>query len=401
MSVFARALAVLTLVGGACTQPSPVVTDIDAEDLRAAALSQSDLGGAYSSFQFDSVFGGFETNEERARDKSDRPNEERQALERSGRLAAYQSMYVPRDQSAAIVRIFTLVGVFRDATGASDYFSSVAMSSSSTAFDVSGLGDQAKAWRERANVGPQIGIRTRAVVRRGRLLGTVGINRRDELDVNAEVAELARKLDERLRRAASGELRVYQGARGTEIGAERLQSMALPLPELGPAYSGFVEDLFLSAFQDNEERAGNVLTFDSADELQEFERRGRVTGYFEAFAAPDGRTPVSTGAHLFRDDAGAKEFLARFAERCKRLAGGTIGPQRIESVNDVAAPTLGDGAVAVALAIPGAHRVTVLVRRGRVVGETVVVRTDDAQARAEALDLARKLDARTTSALKR
>src|SRR6266545_2189660 len=184
MSVFARALAVLMLVGGACTQPSPVVTDIDAEDLRAAALSQSDLGGAYSSFQFDSVFGGFETNEERARDKSDRPNEERQALERSGRLAAYQSMYVPRDQSAAIVRIFTLVGVFRDATGASDYFSSVAMSSSSTAFDVSGLGDQAKAWRERANVGPQIGIRTRAVVRRGRLLGTVGINRRDELDVN-------------------------------------------------------------------------------------------------------------------------------------------------------------------------------------------------------------------------
>src|SRR6266545_2529495 len=222
MSVFARALAVLMLVGGACTQPSPVVTDIDAEDLRAAALSQSDLGGAYSSFQFDSVFGGFETNEERARDKSDRPNEERQALERSGRLAAYQSMYVLRDQSAA-------------------------------------------------NVGPQIGMRTRGVVRRGRLLGTVGINRRDELDVNAEVAELARKLDERLRRAASGELRVYQGARGTEIGAERLQSMALPLPELGPAYSGFVEDLFLSAFQDNEERAGNVLTFDSADELQEFE----------------------------------------------------------------------------------------------------------------------------------
>lgn len=270
----------------------------DAEDLRAAALPQSELGAQYSSFEVDWFFGGFESNEERARDKSGRPEEERRVLEQSGRLAGYQQMYVPVNKSGPVVRIFTLVGLFRDAAGASAYLEQVLRGGD---FALSGLGDEARGTR-RVEPGGAEGVLTRAYVRRGPLLGTVGINRRDDTNVNGEVAALAQKLDERLRMALTGALRGYTGQLGTETGAERVQRVALPRVDLGPAYSTFEEDHFLNGFQDNSERAT------SSEEYKAFERCGRTTGYFEAFRGAAGL--VSTGAHLFGEQAGATDYLA-------------------------------------------------------------------------------------------
>ncbi|HET8567692.1 MAG TPA: hypothetical protein VFM93_01745, partial [Candidatus Limnocylindria bacterium] len=139
---------------------------------------------------------------------------------------------------------------------------------------------------------------------------------------------------------------------------------------------------------------------DTREEEAEFEQCGRVTGYFEAFTSPDERTIVSTGAHLFTSEAGATGYLARFAERYKRLAGGTIGRQRVVAVSQLTVPRLGDTATAVALELPDRQRITVLVRRGRVIGETLVVNGDGARARTEAFELSRKLDDRIAGALR-
>ncbi|HET8569568.1 MAG TPA: hypothetical protein VFM93_11355, partial [Candidatus Limnocylindria bacterium] len=262
-------LLAIQLVSSACTGATPVPTpspapaaaagctteqriatnaphEFDAEDLRAAALPRSELGTTYAAYVFDPGFGGFESNYERVRDKADRKDEERRALERYGRLVAYQSMFTATDRSAAVERIWTLVALFRDGAGASGYLANAIASSTATGaaeFALAGLGEEAR------------GAGARAYVRRGRLLGQVGINARGPTDLRSELTALAQKLDDRLQRSVSGALRGYTGKPGTEIGAERVQSLALPRADLGPAYAGLDEDAFLNGFQDNLERA--------------------------------------------------------------------------------------------------------------------------------------------------
>jgi len=74
--------------------------------------------------------------------------------------------------------------------------------------------------------------------------------------------------------------------------------------------------------------------------------------------------------------------------------------QKIEEVVEIpSAASLGESMAASDMTIAGVHRVVMLVRRGRVVGETMVVRRDGSQARSEALELARRLDARIAGVL--
>lgn len=366
--------------------PTHAAHVFDAEDLRAAALPHGALGPAYAAYRFDSFFGGFESNGERVRDKSADKDAERRALERSGRLVAYQEMYVPTDRSAAVSRVYTLVSLFRDAAGASTYLAYLPRGGD---FVMAGLGDEARGTRT-----PGRETLTRAHVRRGPLLGTVGVNRTDDKNVDAEVIALAQRLDERLRTSLTGDLRGYSGAPGTEIGAERLQSMALAHADLGPAYSTFGEEVIYNGFQDNLEWP--TFPEDRAD----FERCGRVTGYFEAFAG-DRAGFVSTGTHLFGTEGGAAGYLAGYADRSRHLIGTTMDGSVVSSVESLAAPPLGDGRVAVAFVTSGSQRVTVLVRRGRLISETTVILGAPAQARAEALRLAAKLDPLIATALRR
>lgn len=405
---------VAVLVVTACAQPPPppgasacrlergaetrAAHDFDAEDLRAAALPKAELGTAYASFTFDWFFAGFESNEERARDKSGRPEEERRDLERFARLVGYQEMYVPPDGSAPVARIFTVVGLFRDAAGASGYLANLPTSISGASagpFAVSGIGDEVKGYRTVS--GSE--LQTRVNVRRGRLLGTVGINRRDLNDVSQEAIDLARKLDDRLRRSLTGDRRGYVGIPGNEIGAERVQLMALPQAQLGPDYASFQEEFTSSGFQDNEEWTHSA-SIDPDGDLQEFELCGRVTGFFQAFIPPSDRGYVSTGAHLFSQQGGASDLLAHFVERQKRLAGHSIGQDKIDAVSEVGMARFGDQAAAVLYTFSsGMRRVTVLVRRNRVIGETTVVVKDESAARSQALALARKLDDRIVKVL--
>ena len=377
---------------------SPIQTGahaFDAEDLRAAALPKADLEPAYASYVFDWYFAGFESNEERARDKSPNRSQELRNLTDSGRLVGYQEMYVPpRQTTSGVSRIFTLVGIFKDAAGASRYLAQQSPASGAS-FPVTGMGDEVAGFRT-LSVPETL---TRVYVRRGPLLGTVGINRRDQNDVNQEAIELARKLDDRLMRSLSGALRGYRGAPGGEIGAERVQLMALPLADLGADYTTFTEEIDTSGFQDNDEWA-QLTSIDPAD-AQEFDRDGRVTGFFQAFIPyPPGHDYVRTGAHLFRDQAGATDFLAGFAVREKNLVGAPIGDTTIERVDALSVSSIGEQAAAVSYTLSnGMRRVTVLIRRGRVVAEATVLRQDGARAQAEALAFARKLDDRLAKVL--
>jgi hypothetical protein len=397
------------LLAAACTTPAPqpissackleprtptnAAHAIDAEDLRAMALPKADLGTTYASFNFDWKLAGFESNEERARDKSANPDQERQALEHFGRLVGYQEMYVPTSASP-IVRIFTLVSLFRDAAGAGGYLT-YGSTNSTSAFDVGPLGDQVEG--HRAVASPQ--FLTRVTIRRGQILAQVGINRSDTLDVSQEATDLARKLDDRVRRSLTGELRGYTGSAGTEVGAERLQKMAIPQSELGSEYATYFEELFSSGFQENREWT-ETASFDPQSDLQIFEACGRVTGFFQAFIPQNGDGYVTTGAHLYSQRGAAASMVAGFVQREAVLAGHSIRGGQIDAVSEVAVSGLGDQAAAVMYTFAtGLHAVAVLMRRDRVVGESYLVLNDESAAKAGALDFARKLDARIVKVL--
>ena len=374
--------------------PTQAAHAIDADDLRAMALPKAELGSTYASFNFDWELAGFESNEERARDKSGNPDQERQALERFGRLVGYQEMYVPPTGNTPIIRIFTLVSLFRDAAGADGYLT-YGSTNTASSFGVGPLGDQVEG--HRAVVGPQ--FLTRVTVRRGQILAQVGINRSDANDVSQEAIDLARKLDDRVRRSVSGELRGYTGPAGTEIGAERLQQMAVPQNQLGAEYATFFEEIGSSGFQENREWTQS-FSFDPQSDLRVFETCGRVAGFFQAFIPPDTGGYVTTGAHLYSQRGAATSMVAGFVQREKLLAGHPIRGGQIDAVSEVAASGLGDQAAAVMYTFgSGLHGVSVLVRHDRIVGQTHLVLKDESAATATALDLARKLDARIVKVL--
>jgi hypothetical protein len=400
---------VLVIVLAACSQPAPQPTSstckleagtathaahaIDAEDLRSMALPKTELGSMYASFNFDWTLAGFESNDERV-SKSPNPDQERQALERFGRLAGYQEMYVPTGSSSPVVRIFTLVSIFRDAAGAEGYLAN-ASTNAAGSFVVGPIGEQVEGHRAVAG----LDFLTRVTVRRGQIVAQVGINRRDSNDVSQEAIDLARKVDDRVRRSLTGELRGYTGPPGTEIGTERIQRMAVPQSELGADYATFFEEFGSSGFQDNQEWTEGT-SFDPEADLQVFEMCGRVTGFFQAFIPESSGAYVATGAHLFSQRSGATDLLASFVPREKRLAGHPIRRGKIDAVSEVTVSGLGDQAAAVMYTFgSGLHGVTVLVRRDRVIGETAVVLKDESAAKSSALDLARKLDARISKAL--
>lgn len=385
-------------ISSTCTLESRTPTNaahaIDAEDLRAMALPKAELGTAYASFNFDWQLAGFESNEERARDKSGNPDPERQALERFGRLVGYQEMYVPPGIGSPVLRIFTLVSLFRDAAGAGGYLTYGSTNSTST-FDVGPLGDQVEG--HRAVASPQ--FLTRVTIRRGQILAQVGINRSDATDVSQEAIDLAQKLDDRVRRGASGELRGYTGPAGTEVGAERLQQMAIPQSQLGAEYSTYYEELFSSGFQDNREWT-ETFSVDPQSDLQIFQTCGRVTGFFQAFIPQNTDGYVTTGAHLYSQRGAASSMVAGFVQREQGLAGHPIRGGQVDAVSEVAVSGLGDQAAAVMYTFgTGLHLVTVLVRHDRVIGETAVTLKEESAAKASALDLARKLDARIVKVL--
>jgi hypothetical protein len=360
-------------------------------------MPKPDLGNDYSTFLFDWFFAGFESNEERARDKVDKPDEERRELARFGRLVGYQEMYVPPESAAPsspVIRIFTLVGLFRDAAGASGYLAGQAVRAGGTTFDVGALGDKAQGFRA-VTRGQNM---TRVNVQRGHLLGTVGINRRDQTDVSAEALALGRKLDERMQRALRGELRGYRGPPGSEIGAERVELMTLPKADLGAAFSSFEDEIGNSGFQDNEERT-QIWSMDGASDLAEFNSCGRVTGYFNAYIPTDDRGFVSSGSHLLSDEAGARGLVEHFVAREKRLEGRSIGESKVGAVSEVAVPGLGDQAAGVRYSFTETSRVTLLFRRGRVVGEVTLIRRDPKDLETDASAIGRKLDERIQAVL--
>lgn len=194
-----------------------------------------------------------------------------------------------------------------------------------------------------------------------------------------------------------------------EISDGELVAMMLPLADLGPAYA----DLELddeSGFQSNEDVVKDAN--DKEDEAEDIERYRRVTGYQEAFTSlealsnRDGVFGIGTIVSLYEDADGASGDLLDTVDDAKRAVGTTAYHVTLEDVEEFTLDGIGDESakLIVSLSVSDggyAFYVTVVMfRRGRLIGEVVIVRYDEEDVREEVAELARKLDERILAVLR-
>jgi hypothetical protein len=425
---------------GGSTETLPLQKAVlSVEDLAAMTLPQEELGPSSAGLTFDWFFGGFEDNEERARDKSSDPDGERKDLTETGRLAGYLNMYVPdrgpapdpipEPESGALAlrpppptgvqRVFTLAHLFGDAAGASSYLhdsteearqevgkagsdGSPQPTSAREEFPVEGLGDEAMGSVTR---GSSEGMATRIAFRRGRVLGVAQLVRNDEGDDRAEVVKIAERFHERIEAVLAGRLRGYQGDAESVVGVDQLIAMPLPKERLPRRYAPFGDDVTAGRFQDNEERL-RTTSLDADDDRADDERFGRVVGYSGAyssdFAAAPTRTTgfARTGVEIFGDAARASQWLADQVQDEQRLAGQTRNGVSIRTVTEFPVQDVGEEAAGLIRRTSTGDVVMVVFRRGRLVGSVVLGPPGGDERMSEAIALAGALDDRMRAILK-
>ena len=217
-------LATLVL---ACTGSTTDLNDREISDgeLVAMMLPQADLGPAYAELELDDD-SGFQSNEDVVKDANDK-EDAAEDIERYRRVTGYGQAFTSLEAFSnreGVFVIATIVSLYEDADGASgdllDNVDDAKRAVGTTVYSVTvedaeeftldGIGDESAGLLGTLSSDAEFDYitfhSTVVMFRRGRLIGVVSTVRGDEEDVREEVAELARKLDERILAVLRGEI---------------------------------------------------------------------------------------------------------------------------------------------------------------------------------------------------
>jgi hypothetical protein len=185
----------------------------------------------------------------------------------------------------------------------------------------------------------------------------------------------------------------------------QLALMPLPQSAFGSDAAGLKLDTDGSGVEDNAEAADDSTT--KSDSAASLTKAGRITGYGVAFGdfgligKPGRVVYVGSNVELFRSPAAASAGLERDVEDIA-LSDPANG-LRVLSVSRFGAPELGDAAVGFKVKAKFGTAILwftgVAARRGELVEEVALLRTDATSAQATVLALARALSARVQAVL--
>ncbi len=195
-----------------------------------------------------------------------------------------------------------------------------------------------------------------------------------------------------------------------EISDGELVAMMLPQADLGSAYA----DLQLdddSGFETSEDAAEDA--FDEEDEAEDIVRFGRVTGYGETFISTEGFISqqgvflIAMDLTIYESGDSASGYLRDELEDTRREVGVSRDGGILERLDEFHPEGVGDESAGMFAVLKAAEaealpfNVTlVMFRRGRLIGEVVIVRFDEEDVRQEVTELAHKLDERILAVLR-
>jgi hypothetical protein len=171
---------------------------LDAMQLVAAPLPMVEYGDLAAGFEWNSFLGGCQDTAERGFVVGPKAVADAQ---RFGRLTGCTAMYTPPSPGGDVVRVFSFVHVYRDATGASGALAeNVAdqQSAGGVGFVVPLIGEESLGIAS-PGAGLTIPADTRVVFRVGELLAVVAIQGPAATGREAYVIDLAQRLEERIR----------------------------------------------------------------------------------------------------------------------------------------------------------------------------------------------------------
>jgi hypothetical protein len=196
-----------------------------------------------------------------------------------------------------------------------------------------------------------------------------------------------------------------------QISDEDLAAMVLTQSDLTPELTSLTLQES-SRFDTNETRLQEAD--DPEDEARDQETFDRLNGFDRQFSSPEvvlqgeGVLLIAAGATLFADSDGASGYLEDEVEDVERRVGQTDLGLLLEAADRFDVSEVGDEAVGLrtqASTAPEAEEPTriyvtyVWFRQGRLIGDIAIARVDDADASAEALELATRLDERIRAVL--
>jgi hypothetical protein len=197
------------------------------------------------------------------------------------------------------------------------------------------------------------------------------------------------------------------GQSQAEIDATTLSDMVLRPEQLGVNYAGSL--IGESTRYPNQQVVRESL--DQAKAAQDLQKYGRIDGY-TLIVVDSRRVPAAaTTVNLHKEAKGASEFHALAGTDIKSGVGKTREDQsQLVAAESFSPRKIGDEADGLVLAIkppptasgpkPTVYQTVVGFRRGRILGTAVVFRTDDSDARDEAVRIAKLLDERIEAVLK-
>ena len=256
--LFAISLAVLTACGGGNgdltegelgDELERALQSVAENDLAIMVLPQEVLGEEFAGLEIDDD-SGFVDNEEAADDTID-PEDTAENLERAGRVNGYELGYEAADwfslleAGEGVLSVGTDVDLFRDGGVASDFVAKqlgdylrlkgeeieagITLEEVET-FQVPGLADEAVGVRSRITFGDAQMYGTFVGFRLDRLLGSAAIGRADDANVNSQVEEIARALEQRI----EGVLLREVGGVPVPVPKAEEEAMVAPPSEGGP-----------------------------------------------------------------------------------------------------------------------------------------------------------------------
>jgi hypothetical protein len=224
-------LSIAFVGSGASTVDANVSDDM----LRTMPLQKTTLGAEYAAFDYNED-AGFATNAHLIED-SDDAAEERLSIERSGRINGYSENYVSYDgifSATGAVMICTGADLYAKSGGASvrlkDYLDQYKKEASDKSEDYSlqsyksfdtSVGDESWGMTvsmlvigAKSELGKDLELTSTSVAfRRGRIIGSVLLQRADRKDVHKEAIALARQLDKRIQGVVKGDIATAEPAR--------------------------------------------------------------------------------------------------------------------------------------------------------------------------------------------
>lgn len=225
--LFATCLAVLAACGGGngADELERALQSVTENDLAIMILPQEDLGEEFADLEIDED-SGFVDNEQAADGTID-PHDTADDLEQAGRINGYELGYEAPDwfsvleAGQGVIAVDTEVVLFEDGPAASEFLAKqvddslrlegeeiqtgITLEEVET-FQVVGLADEAVGQRRRISFGDAQMYGTVVGFRLDRLLGSAAIVRADDANVNSQVEEIARALEERIEGVLLGDV---------------------------------------------------------------------------------------------------------------------------------------------------------------------------------------------------